>query len=530
MKKVKWTIRRSVRLVSMLSVFMLTTGIQPGVYGQQRSGSRIEVPVETITDKIRGGLLGQLIGNLNGLPHENKYVDEPGNVLNYIPELAEGAWTDDDTDFEWVYIVEMQKKRSVFLPYSDITALWKERINRRIWCSNRYARHLMDIGIHPTLTSNVLLNPWADFNVSGQFLCETFGLLAPAMPQTASRIGLHYTNVAIDLEPAQTTQLFTTMIATAFVENDVYKVVDAGIAALDPQSTILQIALDCKEWYARHPGDWKETRRLLRDKYTREGGGMRDKNGSELNTGAIIAALLYGAGDFAETLRLAFNMGWDADCNAATVGTIVGVMDGYRKLMVGSDESLGDKGFRIIDRYRNTTRDNMPTDETITSFADRLIELFELVLEENGGKKTFSQAKGKLVYEIESETPRPVIKIKSEEDFRAELLKIEPTEQIVHQIVKGSGVDRARAAYIAISLDMHTEISQKYPKQWEEAKYELSGYWKVMNNVFSRGFKALDAMRAKFAAAGLKSPGRYSDDAIYNDKNAWKDPKELYSE
>src|SRR5690606_37699778 len=83
--------------------------------------------------------------------------------------------------------------------------------NRRIWCANRYARHLMDLDLMPPLTGNVLLNPWADFNISGQFLSETFGLLAPAMPQTAARIGLHYTQVAIDGEPAQTTQMFTAM-------------------------------------------------------------------------------------------------------------------------------------------------------------------------------------------------------------------------------------------------------------------------------------------------------------------------------
>src|SRR5690606_29438312 len=69
----------------------------------------LQVPVETIVDKIRGGLLGQILGNLNGIPHEMKYIDEPGNVENYIPSLPEGARTDDDTDFEWVYILEMQK-------------------------------------------------------------------------------------------------------------------------------------------------------------------------------------------------------------------------------------------------------------------------------------------------------------------------------------------------------------------------------------------------------------------------------------
>ena len=168
-----------------------------------------QIPVEVIIDKIRGGLLGQILGNLNGLPHEMKYIAEPGNVKNYIPSLSAGAWTDDDTDFEWVYILEMQKKRNVLLSPDEIASLWKERINRMIWSANRYARFLMDIEIKPPYTGYVTFNPWAEFNVSGQFLSETFGLVAPAMPQTAAKIGLNYTTVAIDAEPAQTTQFFT---------------------------------------------------------------------------------------------------------------------------------------------------------------------------------------------------------------------------------------------------------------------------------------------------------------------------------
>ena len=67
----------------------------------------VEISSEALEDKIRGGLLAQLLGNLNGLPHENKYYDEPGNVEHYTPALAGGARTDDDTDIEWVYILSL---------------------------------------------------------------------------------------------------------------------------------------------------------------------------------------------------------------------------------------------------------------------------------------------------------------------------------------------------------------------------------------------------------------------------------------
>ena len=92
------------------------------------SNDYIKIPAEVLEDKIRGGLLAQMLGNLNGLPHENKYYDEPGNVTNYTPSLPDGARTDDDTDIEWVYIYAMQENRTVMLAPAQITQLWKKHL------------------------------------------------------------------------------------------------------------------------------------------------------------------------------------------------------------------------------------------------------------------------------------------------------------------------------------------------------------------------------------------------------------------
>ena len=142
------------------------------------AGSRqfVEISAEELQDKIHGSLIAQLLGNLNGLPHENKYYNEPGNVKRYTPALTDGAWTDDDTDIEWVYISAMQRDNTVMLGPEQITALWEQHINDHIWCANLYSRQLMDIGINPPLTGKLALNPWSGFNISGQFISESFGL------------------------------------------------------------------------------------------------------------------------------------------------------------------------------------------------------------------------------------------------------------------------------------------------------------------------------------------------------------------
>lgn len=61
----------------------------------------------------------------------------------------------------------------------------------------------------PPWTSHGPLNPRAGYNLSGQFCAETFGLLAPGLPDAAARIASHYVRVTVRGEPLQAC-VFTT--------------------------------------------------------------------------------------------------------------------------------------------------------------------------------------------------------------------------------------------------------------------------------------------------------------------------------
>jgi hypothetical protein len=136
------------RVIYYLAFCFLLCGSYGKLTAQNISEKKmITLPSELVVDKIRGGMLGMMIGNMNGWPYEFKFYGKYGNVKTYIPALPEGAQTDDDTDFEWVYIYNMQKTRNAYLPYTNINAYWKSSINDGIWCANRYARYLMDLGI-----------------------------------------------------------------------------------------------------------------------------------------------------------------------------------------------------------------------------------------------------------------------------------------------------------------------------------------------------------------------------------------------
>ena len=465
----------------------------------------LEIRADALEDKIRGGMLAQVIGNLNGLPHEFKYINKPGNVERYTPSLSNGAHTDDDTDIEWVYLHEIARSGENFIPPARIAQLWKRHINRRIFCANRYARDLMDLGLEPPWTGNVGLNPWSEFNISGQFLCESFGLMAPAMPATAARLGLHYTHVGIDGEPAQTTQLFTTMIATAFVETDIDKIIDAGLAAVDPKSEVANVVHTTRKLCRDNPNDWRATRREIQARWQPQGGIIRERNGYELNTACTIAALIYGHKDFTETLRTAFNFGWDADNNAATAATIIGIMKGRRW--------MNDQGWAIKDVYRNTTRDNMPNDETLTSLENKLIEAARITIKNNGGQLVPSpsgrgQGEGALPalksYRIPTEQPKNIETLTTKSD---QLARLRANERTLKETFTQPGISRTRAAYVAICLGNAEELKREHPTAWSAAISDLQqNHPSLLRDLFHAPKPQADALRKRAEQAGLHDP------------------------
>lgn len=454
----------------------------------------IEIPADELEDKIRGGMLGQVLGNLNGLPHEFKYIDEPGQVERYTPALSDGAFTDDDTDIEWVYLREIVRSRESRLPPARIVELWKRHINRRIFAANHYARGLMDLGLEPPWTGNASVNPFSEFNISGQFVCESFGLMSPAMPQTAARTGLNYTHVAIDGEPAQTTQLFTAMIATAFVETDLDRVLDAGQAAVDPRSRVAGLVADVRAICRQHRDDWKRARSEIKVRWQTHGGGVRDRNGYELNTACTIAALEFGKGDFAETLRLAFNLGWDCDNNAATAGTIIGVWKGRRW--------MNDQGWQIADVYRNTTRDDMPQDETLTGLENTVIDAARIMIEQQGGELTTTD-RGR-VYRIRAEKAANVEPLATQEDQVARMREM--FGKRLSQDLSAAGVAGARAAYLAICLGEAERLSRESPTAWSAAVRELEKHPTVLKTLFTTQAPDGGRLRREAERAGVRRP------------------------
>ena len=163
------------------------------------------------------------------------------------------------------------------------------------------------------------------------------------------------------------------------------------------------------------------------------------------------------------------------------------------------------QGWPIVDRYRNTTRDNMPEDETITSFADRLIELAEQVITHGGGQRTVKD--GRVSFVIVTESPRPVLKLVSADPQQTELVA-GLSKQITEDLTTGTTVtDWARASYLAICLDMAASLQLDHPDEWQRGVKALEDQQRVLQVLFHHSaVPAADGLRQRFIEAGVAAP------------------------
>jgi hypothetical protein len=67
--------------------------------------------------------------------------------------------------------------------------------------------------------------------------------------------------------------------------------------------------------------------------------------------------------------------------------------------------------------------------------------------------------------------------------------------------------ERARAAYLAICLDLAPALRQAHAQQWSQAIEALGGYPRVLQVMFYEApFPAGDRIRERAVAAGLAKP------------------------
>ena len=402
--------KRIVPRTAFLAAACLFTNV---TLAQERTITRAE-----LIEKTSGFWVGQLVGNFIGFPFENVYVEEPIPILvdRYITPRDEdadklrmnrndhrawvpimftyfgGAYSDDDTDIEFVTLHAVEK-HGLDINYEQITEAWKAHINRRIWVANRTARDLMEQGMIPPDTGKKENNPnW--FQIDPQLVNEIWSAFYPGMVDKAverAEWGARITNDSWGIHP---TLAYAAMISEAYFSDDPMHLVQTAMAHIPEEGPFYEGMVDLLRWYEENPDDWRATRQKLHDKYYRY-----EKDGYEAPVSVVsslinglcgVLAVLYGEGDFTKSVGIATSAGYDCDNQAATIGGLLGVMHGARGIPEKFTHDCAphgrwDKPFN--DTYINTSRDGLPIYNKISDIVERIADVAEKAILSEGGQK-----------------------------------------------------------------------------------------------------------------------------------------------
>ncbi|MEI6060617.1 MAG: ADP-ribosylglycohydrolase family protein [Bacteroidota bacterium] len=357
------------------------------------NGSRpYRIAVSELRDKIAAEWIGQMIGNIYGLPHEGKYINAPGPETwpyGYTKNLDklkkyDGAFSDDDTDVEYMYLLQIGK----YGPepsYSQLQEAWMYHIRDRVWLANRAALGLMHFGYTPPFTGSKELNPhW--FQIDPQLINEIWGVTAPGMVNYAASKSDWAARITSDEWGVEPTIFYGAIYSAAYFEKDINRLIETGIKALPANGRFAVTAREMIALHSKYPSDWKAARKEMAQKYYIDEPDMTKTIwNANLNGACAVLALLYGEGNFQHTLDLSCALGFDCDNQAATIAGLMGVINGMKGLP--ENLYLPIEGWKkpFNDKYINITRFDMP-DGKISEIIDQTLKAAIDLVVLKGGK------------------------------------------------------------------------------------------------------------------------------------------------
>lgn len=162
--------------------------------------------------------------------------------------------------------------------------------------------------------------------IGGQIFIDTWGLVSPGNPDLAASLARRAASVTHDGEGVYGGIFVAVCISYAFVEHDICRILEKGLSYLPEDCEYARVVRTVMAFHAKHPKSWEGCYRYIHNNY----GYDKYPGVCHIipNIAVMILALLYGEGDFSDTLHICNWCGWDTDCNVGNVAAILGVRNG----------------------------------------------------------------------------------------------------------------------------------------------------------------------------------------------------------
>ena len=302
-------------------------------------------------ERVYAGVLGKIIGVYLGRPFEQwsheRIERELGEIWYYVNDRLKAPLvvTDDDISGTFTFLRALPDyEYDAGLTPKQIGQTWLNYIieNRTIlWWggmgnSTEHTAYIrLKNGMEAPESGSIALNgEIVAEQIGSQIFIDGWGLIHPGDPQAAADFAKRAASVSHDGAAIHGAQVVAAMVAKAFVEQDIDKILDSGVSVIPAESIIATLIGDIRAWHLEGL-DWRVGFAKIAEKY----GYDKYLGGCHMvpNHALIIHALLHGQGDFQKSLMIVNTCGWDTDCNSANVGCILGVRNGLAGIDNGPD-------------------------------------------------------------------------------------------------------------------------------------------------------------------------------------------------
>jgi len=294
-------------------------------------------------ERVYAGVLGKMVGVYLGRPFEGwsyeRIAAELGEIDGYVHDRLGKPLIVPDDDLSGTFgFVRALTDRGCppDLTPAQIGETWLNEIVEGctiLWwggmgnATEHTAYLRMKHGITAPASGSIATNGTVIAEqIGAQIFIDGWAMLCPGDPERAADFARRAASVSHDGAAIHGAQIIAVMEAEAFVEADLNELCETALRFIPRDSVITRLWDDVREWHTAAPHDWRATRARVAAKY-----GYDKYTGAchiVPNHAVIALGLLHGAGDFARTLAIVNQCGWDTDCNSGNAGCLLGIRGG----------------------------------------------------------------------------------------------------------------------------------------------------------------------------------------------------------
>ena len=233
------------------------------------------------------------------------------------------APVDDDTNYVVLAQKLIRKYTRDFTP-EEVLKIWTTRQPKSAYCTAERIAFINYIGGLKPPNTAVHKNPYREW-IGAQIRGDYFGYINPGNPELAAEMAWRDASISHVKNGIYGEMFISAMLAIAAVNDNIKDIIYGGLAQIPATSRLYEAIMTLigkydagvskeeafdwinEEWDDDDPHDWCHT---------------------ISNALIVVASLLYGEGDYGKSICMSVDVGFDTDCNGATVGSILGMLGG----------------------------------------------------------------------------------------------------------------------------------------------------------------------------------------------------------